>query len=294
MPEKLTTELRNPNSLDLDQKSIREILELMNREDATIPLAIREVLDKIEIVVNYVVQAFQNGGRLIYAGAGTSGRLGILDASECPPTFGVDKNLVQGIIAGGLKAVTDAIEGAEDNEQAGGEDLKKVSLTNKDVVIGIAASGRTPYVIGALKYAKETGAKTASISNNANSKIGEIADVAIEVVTGPEIITGSTRLKAGTAQKLVLNMISTTSMIKIGKVYENLMVDVQPTNKKLIERSKKIIMEATGVDYGTAETYFEKANHQVKVAIVMILLNCSYDEAKQKLEGAQGFIRNTI
>lgn len=240
MLEKLTTELRNPNSLDLDQKSIREILELMNREDATIPLAIREVLDKIEIVVNYVVQAFQNGGRLIYAGAGTSGRLGILDASECPPTFGVDKNLVQGIIAGGLKAVTDAIEGAEDNEQAGGEDLKKVSLTNKDVVIGIAASGRTPYVIGALKYAKEIGAKTASISNNANSKIGEIADVAIEVVTGPEIITGSTRLKAGTAQKLVLNMISTTSMIKIGKVYENLMVDVQPTNKKLIERSKKL------------------------------------------------------
>lgn len=294
MLEKLTTELRNPNSLDLDQKSIREILELMNREDATISLAIREVLDKIEIVVNYVVQAFQNGGRLIYVGAGTSGRLGILDASECPPTFGVDKNLVQGIIAGGLKAVTDAVEGAEDNEHAGGEDLKRISLTNKDVVIGIAASGRTPYVIGALKYAKEIGAKTASISNNANSKIGEIADVAMEVVTGPEIITGSTRLKAGTAQKLVLNMISTTSMIKIGKVYENLMVDVQPTNEKLIERSKKIIMEATGVDYGTAEAYFEKANHQVKAAIVMILLNCSYDDAKLKLENAQGFIRNTI
>lgn len=293
MLEKLTTEQRNPNTMDLDQKTIRQILEVMNREDATIPLAIREEFSSIESAVKIVVEAFQNNGRLIYIGAGTSGRLGILDASECPPTFGVDKTLVQGVIAGGLKAITDAVEGAEDNEFAGGEDLKKISLTDKDVVIGIAASGRTPYVIGALKYAKAIGAKTVSISNNKNSKIGEIANVVIEVVTGPEVITGSTRLKAGTAQKLVLNMITTASMIKIGKVYGNLMVDVQPTNKKLIERSKRIIMEATGVDYQTASDYLEKAKFKVKAAIVMILLNCSLEEAIQKLENAHGFIRKT-
>lgn len=292
MREPLTTEQRNPNSMDLDQKSVREILELLNQEDATVPLAIRDEFDQIESVINLVINSFKNGGRLIYVGAGTSGRLGILDASECPPTFGVDKSFVQGIIAGGSEAMTNAIEGAEDNELAGGDDLKKVGITNKDVVIGIAASGRTPYVIGALKYAKEIGAKTASISNNKNSKIGAIADVTIEVVTGPEVLTGSTRLKAGTAQKLVLNMITTTSMIHIGKVYQNLMVDVQPTNDKLVERAKRIIMEATDVNYDVAENYFERAHRQVKVAIVMILLNCSYEEAIKNLEESQGFIKN--
>lgn len=292
MLDPLTTEQRNPNSMNLDQKSVREILELLNKEDVTVPLAVRDEFDRIESAINLVVHSFKNGGRLVYVGAGTSGRLGILDASECPPTFGVDKSLVQGIIAGGREAITNAIEGAEDNERAGGDDLKTIGITNKDVVIGIAASGRTPYVIGALKYAKEIGAKTASISNNKNSKIGAITDVAIEVVTGPEVLTGSTRLKAGTAQKLVLNMITTTSMIRIGKVYQNLMVDVQPTNEKLIDRAKKIIMEATGVNYDVAERYFERAQRNVKIAIVMILLNCSYEEAIKNLEEAQGFIKN--
>src|SRR5690606_27848936 len=217
----------------------------------------------------------------------------ILDASECPPTFGVEPTLVQGLIAGGEKAILKAIEGAEGDEESGQLDLKAISINEKDVVVGIAASGRTPYVIGALKYANEVGATTASISNNKHSVIGKIAQIAIAVETGPEVLTGSTRLKAGTAQKLVLNMISTASMIGIGKVYENLMVDVQPTNKKLVERSKRIIMEATGVDYESAQSYFEAAHQQVKPAIVMILLNCSYEEALARLEESKGFIRNT-
>src|SRR5690606_31867203 len=194
MLEKLTTELRNPNSMDLDKRSVKEILMLMNDEDSKVPLAIKEEIDKIENVVNYTIQAFRSGGRLIYVGAGTSGRLGVLDASECPPTFGVSSNLVRGIIAGGEKAITNAIEGAEDKEELGSGDLKAISLTEKDVVVGIAASGRTPYVIGALNYAKQIGAVTASVSNNKDSVIGKIADVSIEVVTGPEIVTGSTRL----------------------------------------------------------------------------------------------------
>lgn len=293
MLEKLTTELRNPKSMELDNKSIKEVLLLMNEEDATVPLAVKKEIDNIESVIKEVVKAFKNGGRLIYVGAGTSGRLGILDASECPPTFGVEPTLVQGLIAGGEKAILKAIEGAEDDEESGQLDLKAISINEKDVVVGIAASGRTPYVIGALKYANEVGATTASISNNKHSVIGKIAQIAIEVETGPEVLTGSTRLKAGTAQKLVLNMISTASMIGIGKVYENLMVDVQPTNKKLVERSKRIIMEATGVDYDTAQTYFLRANQEVKPAIVMILLNCSYEEALDKLEKSNGFIRNT-
>ncbi|WP_085991622.1 N-acetylmuramic acid 6-phosphate etherase [Oceanobacillus senegalensis] len=293
MLNKLTTERRNPKSMQIDTKSINEILQMMNQEDEEIPSAIAKEIPQIETAVNFVIQSFNQGGRLIYLGAGTSGRLGVLDASECPPTFGVSKDMVQGLIAGGMKAVTDAIEGAEDNETLGGDDLKNLSLTAKDTVIGIAASGRTPYVIGGLTYANQIGASTASISNNKNSKIGEIANVAIEVVTGPEIITGSTRLKAGTAQKLVLNMITTTAMIGIGKVYQNLMVDLKPTNKKLIERSKRIIMEATNADYDTAANYLEKSGHNVKAAIVMILLNCSLEQAIEKLKDANGFIRQS-
>lgn len=258
MLNKLTTELRNPHSIDIDIKPIREILEIMNQEDSKVPTAIAKEIPQIERAVNFAIESFKQGGRLIYIGAGTSGRLGILDASECPPTFGVSHDLVQGLIAGGSKAITEAIEGAEDNNTLGGDDLKAISLTEKDTVIGIAASGRTPYVIGGLQYANEIGAKTVSISNNKDSEIGKIANVKIEVVTGPEIITGSTRLKAGTSQKLVLNMITTTAMIGIGKVYQNLMVDVQPTNKKLIERSKHIIMEATNADYVTAADYLKK------------------------------------
>ncbi|WP_145523361.1 N-acetylmuramic acid 6-phosphate etherase [Virgibacillus sp. SK37] len=293
MLNKLTTELRNPHSIDIDIKPIREILEIMNQEDSKVPTAIAKEIPQIERAVNFVIESFTQGGRLIYIGAGTSGRLGILDASECPPTFGVSHDLVQGLIAGGSKAITEAIEGAEDNNTLGGDDLKAISLTEKDTVIGIAASGRTPYVIGGLQYANEIGAKTVSISNNKDSEIGKIANVKIEVVTGPEIITGSTRLKAGTSQKLVLNMITTAAMIGIGKVYQNLMVDVQPTNKKLIERSKHIIMEATNADYETAADYLKKANYNVKAAIVMILLNCTFDQAVKKLEESKGFIRNT-
>jgi len=293
MLNKLTTELRNPHSIDIDIKPIREILEIMNQEDSKVPTAIAKEIPQIERAVNFAIESFKQGGRLIYIGAGTSGRLGILDASECPPTFGVSHDLVQGLIAGGSKAITEAIEGAEDNNTLGGDDLKAISLTEKDTVIGIAASGRTPYVIGGLQYANEIGAKTVSISNNKDSEIGKIANVKIEVVTGPEIITGSTRLKAGTSQKLVLNMITTAAMIGIGKVYQNLMVDVQPTNKKLIERSKHIIMEATNADYETAADYLKKANYNVKAAIVMILLNCTFDQAVKKLEESKGFIRNT-
>lgn len=291
MLEKLATESRNPNTMNIDLMSIREILEVMNNEDQTVPLAVRNEIDHIEKAVKFAIASFENGGRLIYVGAGTSGRLGILDASECPPTFGVDPGMVIGIIAGGEKAFTKAVEGAEDDECAGKDDLKQINLSDKDTVIGIAASGRTPYVIGALNYAREIGAKTVSISNNKNSLIGKIADVAIEVETGPEVITGSTRLKAGTAQKLVLNMISTASMIRIGKVYENLMVDVQPSNKKLVDRSHRIIMEATGVDFATASKYFSLANGNVKAAIIMIFLNCSYSEAITKLKEANGFVR---
>ncbi|KYD22113.1 MAG: N-acetylmuramic acid 6-phosphate etherase [Caldibacillus debilis] len=294
MLEQLTTEKRNPNTMDIDQMSIKEILQIMNKEDQSVPIAISKEIDKIESAIQMVIDSFRRGGRLIYIGAGTSGRLGVLDAAECPPTFGTDPAMVQGIIAGGKEAFTRAVEGAEDNEQMGGDDLKAIRLTNLDTVVGIAASGRTPYVIGALKYAKSIGAKTVSISNNKNSIIGTLADVAIEVETGPEVLTGSTRLKAGTAQKLILNMISTVSMIGIGKVYKNLMVDVRPTNHKLIERSKRIIMEATGVDYETAEKFFEEAKRNVKAAITMILLNCSYDEAVEKLKKAKGFIRKTL
>ncbi|WP_424237791.1 N-acetylmuramic acid 6-phosphate etherase [Bhargavaea ginsengi] len=293
MLEKLMTEKRNPKSMNIDTLPIRERLLLMVEEDAGIPEAIRKQIDPIENAVSLVIQAFQKGGRLIYAGAGTSGRLGILDASECPPTFGVDPGMVRGMIAGGEQAITNAIEGAEDDADQGAKDIADLSAGPDDVVVGIAASGRTPYVIGVLNRAKEMGAKTVSLSNNEDSEIGRVADVAIEVVTGPEVITGSTRLKAGTAQKLVLNMISTIAMTGIGKVYGNLMVDVQPTNEKLVKRAKHIIMEAAGVDFETAEDAYEKAGEQVKPAIVMLLLGCSIEEAKAHLKEAKGFIRET-
>lgn len=294
MLENLTTEKRNHSTMHLDEMSIMEILEVMNEEDHTVPRAVKQELYHIEKAVQYAVAAFKQEGRLIYLGAGTSGRLGILDAAECVPTFGSSSDMVQGFIAGGVKALTEAVEGAEDDENLGEEDLKKVSLTAKDVVVGMAASGRTPYVIGALKYAQKIGAKTVSVACNKQAPMSQHADAAIEVATGPEVLTGSTRLKAGTAQKLVLNMISTASMIGIGKAYENLMVDVKPTNKKLMERSKRMIMEATDVDYETAESYFEQANHHVKTAIVMILLQCSYETAKEKLQASKGFVRKAI
>jgi N-acetylmuramic acid 6-phosphate etherase len=294
MLEKLATETRNPNTMQLDEMSPKEILIAMNQEDKTVPETVENEIDSIEKVVKAVIHSFKNNGRLIYVGAGTSGRLGILDAVECVPTFGVSPNQVQGLIAGGMKAFTVAVEGAEDSAPLGEEDMKSINLTENDTVIGIAASGRTPYVIGALNYAKELNATTAAISCNKNAEMSKHADIAIEIETGPEVLTGSTRLKAGTAQKLVLNMISTASMIGIGKAYENLMVDVQATNEKLIERSKRIIMEATQVDYETAASYYEQAQHHVKTAIVMILLKCSYNEAVEKLTESNGFVRQSI
>lgn len=294
MLENLSTEHRNEKTTNLDEMSIKEVLQSMNEEDRTVALAVEKEIEQIEKVVQTVIKSFEAEGRLIYIGAGTSGRLGILDAVECPPTFGTDDKMVQGFIAGGLKAFTKAVEGAEDREELAEEDLKSIGLNEKDTVIGIAASGRTPYVIGGLKYAHSVGASTASISCNKNAEISKYVKLNVEVETGAEILTGSTRLKAGTAQKLVLNMISTASMIGVGKVYKNLMVDVQSTNEKLVERSKRIIVEATGVSYEVAADYYEKANRNVKVAIVMALLQCEYGEAKEKLKEAKGFVKKAL
>ncbi|MGX7245214.1 N-acetylmuramic acid 6-phosphate etherase [Enterococcus quebecensis] len=292
--EKLTTERRNQETMNLDELTIKEALEKMNREDQKVALAVREALPQIEPVVKSIIDSFNNGGRLIYMGAGTSGRLGVLDAAECVPTFGVSPEMVQGLIAGGQKAMTIAVEGAEDSQELGKQDLTDLGLTSKDIVIGIAASGRTPYVIGGLIYADSVGATTASISCNKEAKISPYAQWPIEIDAGPEFLTGSTRLKSGTAQKLILNMLSTISMIGIGKVYKNLMVDVKPTNEKLVERSKRIIMEATACNYETATTYFIKADENVKLAIVMLLTNASKDEALKKLAQGNQFIKNTL
>ncbi|QIW21569.1 N-acetylmuramic acid 6-phosphate etherase [Bacillus thuringiensis] len=294
MLENLSTEHRNEKTMNLDEMSIKEVLQSMNEEDRTVALAVENEIEEIEKVVQIVIKSFEDEGRLIYIGAGTSGRLGILDAVECPPTFGTDDKMVQGFIAGGLKAFTKAVEGAEDREELAEEDLKSIGLNEKDTVIGIAASGRTPYVIGGLKYAASVGASTASISCNKNAEISKYAKLNVEVETGAEILTGSTRLKAGTAQKLVLNMISTASMIGVGKVYKNLMVDVQSTNEKLVERSKRIIVEATGASYEVAAECYEKAEHNVKAAIVMVLLQCEYGEALEKLKEAKGFVKKAL
>ncbi|MGH2067061.1 N-acetylmuramic acid 6-phosphate etherase, partial [Aerococcus sp. L_4] len=279
----LTTEKRNPNTMHLDQMSVGQVLELMNKEDQQVPEAIAEALGQIEAAVETIIQSLKAGGRLIYFGAGTSGRLGVLDAAECVPTFGVSPDLVVGLIAGGDKAMVEAVEGAEDSLTLAEEDFKKLNLNANDTVVGIAASGRTPYVIGGLQYAQSIGAKTVSIACNQQAKISRFAQIPIEVDCGPEVLTGSTRLKAGTAQKLILNMLSTVSMIGIGKVYQNLMVDVQATNEKLEERSKRIIMAATECSYEEAASYFEAANHKVKVAIVMILTNLDATEASRKI-----------
>ena len=287
------TEQRNPNSMHLDEMSVEEIAKLMNEEDWGVPEAIQRAIPEIAELIEAVIRAFKNEGRLIYIGAGTSGRLGILDAVECVPTFGTSPEKVVGLIAGGEQAIKDAVEGAEDSKELAIEDLKKLRLTKNDIVVGIAASGRTPYVIGGLNYAKEIGAKTGSLSNNENTKISEIADYPIEVITGPEVLTGSTRLKAGTAQKIVLNMITTISMVKIGKAYENLMVDVLATNEKLVDRAKRIIVEATGVDYEEAEKVFDEAG-SVKLAIVMILSGASKEDSKAALEETDGFVRASI
>lgn len=291
--DKLTTETRNQQTMNLDELSTSEVVQLMNEEDKKVAYAVEKELPSISKVAEAIVESFEKGGRLIYMGAGTSGRLGVLDAAECVPTFSVAPSMVQGLIAGGMKAMTVAVEGAEDSQSLGKEDLQAIELNKNDVVVGIAASGRTPYVIGGLTYAKSVGAVTASLSCNKNAEISQYAELPIEVEVGPEILTGSTRLKSGTAQKLVLNMLSTSSMIGIGKVYQNLMVDVKPSNEKLVERSKRIIMQATDCSYEAASEAFEAADQQVKVAIVMVLTNTTRDEAQEKLVAAKGFVRKT-
>ncbi|MDE4019918.1 N-acetylmuramic acid 6-phosphate etherase [Glaesserella parasuis] len=291
----LITEQRNPNSMQIDTLSAYEIVQIINNEDKQVPLAIEKVLPQIAQAVEKIVEAFQQGGRLVYIGAGTSGRLGVLDASECPPTFGVSPEMVKGIIAGGERALRHPIEGAEDNKEAGKQDLQAVEFSPKDVLVGSAASGRTPYVLGALAYAKQLGATTVSIASNPNSAMSQIADIVIDTVVGAEVLTGSSRMKSGTAQKLVLNMLTTASMILIGKCYQNLMVDVQASNQKLVARAIRIVMQATECSREIAETTLALAENNAKLAIMMILADLDKDGAEQLLSQQQGKIsRYTI
>ena len=289
-----TTETRNPNTYNLDTMTSLEIVSVMNKEDYNVPKAIESELTQISKLVDEVVNAFENGGRLIYIGAGTSGRLGVLDASECPPTYGVDPSLVVGIIAGGDVALRNPVEGAEDNKDLAVNDLKNINLTNKDVVVGIAASGRTPYVIGGLEYANSLGCVTGSIACNKGSKIGEIAKIKIEAEVGPEVLTGSSRLKSGSAQKMILNMITTASMVRTGKAYQNLMVDVVQSNEKLKTRAENIVMDATEVTREYAREMLDKSDGNCKLAITAILTGKSILEAKELLKESNGHVRKAL
>lgn len=291
---KMTTETRNLNTMGLDRMSALEIVSAMNREDALIPLAISKVLPQIAQVVEKTKDAFLSGGRLIYTGAGTSGRLGVLDASECPPTFGVPPTMVVGLIAGGDYALRNAAEGAEDLFDAGEADLKEIGLNKNDIVIGVAASGRTPYCLGGMEYAKTLGCVTACVVCNQNSPMAQCAQYPIEIVPGPEVLTGSTRLKSGTSQKMVLNMISTGAMVLIGKSYQNLMVDMIPSNEKLVKRAVRIVCEATGVEDEAAEAAIKNGDGTVKTAIVMLLAHCDADQAKQRLDQVHGHVGKAL
>lgn len=290
----LTTEGSNLKTSRLDEMPIEDILKTMNDEDQTVALAVRKVIPQIEKTVEKVVAAFKNGGRLLYVGAGTSGRVGVMDAVECPPTFGTSHELVQAVLAGGEGAMYQAVEGAEDDESLGAKDLENLQVNGRDVVIGIAASGRTPYVKGALTYAKSCGATTVSLSNNQNSLISNYADIPIEVITGPEILTGSTRLRAATSHKMILNMISTTAMVKTGKVYQNLMVDLNASNFKLRERAKKMVCTITEMDEDKAQSVLEQTDYNVKLAIVMILAEVSKEKAQTLIEAADGFVGKAV
>jgi N-acetylmuramic acid 6-phosphate etherase len=292
--EELTTELQNEQTQHLDLLPVRDILRLMNDEDKKVAYAVEQVLDEVAEAVELIAASLQNGGRLFYFGAGTSGRLGILDASECPPTFGTDPELVQGVIAGGPSAMVQAVEGAEDLPELGRADVQTNGVRASDVVVGITASGRTPYVIGALEEARRRKAKTIALSCNKKALINQFADVAINVVVGPEVVTGSTRLKAGTATKMVLNMLTTATMIKLGKVYGNLMVNVQATNSKLKERVKRIVMEVTGASYAEAERLAQLANGDAKTAIIMKLTGLGAEESLRLLNQSGGRIREAI
>ena len=291
----LVTEQQNNNSLHIDAMETIDALKIMNEEDKKVAFAVEKNLKKIALAVDQIVDRIQKGGRLLYFGAGTSGRLGILDAAECPPTFGTDPEMVQGIMAGGdLGAFNVAREDIEDHKEEGEAEVEKRGITHLDCVVGVSASGRAPYVVGVLEAAKKQNALTISISCNEKTVLDNIADININVVVGPEVIMGSTRLKAGTAQKMVLNMISTAVMIKLGKVYKNLMVDVKPKNKKLIERAKRIIMLATGISYQEAERYFEVSNRNPKVAIIMVELGVDREQACKLLKESSGFIYKVI
>lgn len=293
----LSTEGIHPTTREIDLASSREIVEMINREDATVAAAVALELDHVAAAVDHVAAAFRRGGRLIYVGAGTSGRLGIVDASECPPTYGVSPDMVQGIIAGGPGAVFRSVEGAEDSEEEGAEALRAIDLQPSDVVCGIAASGRTPFVVGAVRAAHEAGCRTVFVSTNDRSTVGQFVpfvDVLICPHVGPEVVAGSTRMKSGTAQKMVLNMITTAAMIRIGKTYGNVMVDLQLTNRKLQERARRIVMTIAGVTYEEAESLIREADGHVKTALIMGLLHCSKDEARERLERADGFVRRSL
>lgn len=290
----LVSERRNPATMGIDLMPTVEILKTINAEDATVPGAVAKTLPDVARAVDAIVDSFGRGGRLVYVGAGTSGRLGVLDASECPPTFSVPPGMVIGLIAGGPDALTNAVEGMEDRPEAGVEALQNISLTARDVVVGIAVSGRTPFVIGALEFANHAGATTVALSCNPHSVIAGMADIAISPVVGPEVITGSTRLKSGTAQKLVLNMLTTASMIRIGKTYENLMVDLNASNEKLVARSLHIVMQATECSASDAQDALNNANNDVKLAILTLLTGQGVDEARDQLNAAGGFLRRAL
>ncbi|MCA0935441.1 N-acetylmuramic acid 6-phosphate etherase [Vibrio alginolyticus] len=290
----LVSEGRNPETMDIDLLPSLDIVQRINQQDKLVPLAVEKVLPEIAQAVDKITAAFKTGGRLVYMGAGTSGRLGVLDASECPPTFGVSDKMVIGLIAGGPAAILKAKEGAEDSPLLGEQDLKSIDFSSNDVVVGIAASGRTPYVIGGLEYANEIGATTVALSCNPDSPIAEIAEIAISPVVGPEALTGSTRLKSGTAQKLVLNMLTTASMIRIGKSYQNLMVDVKATNEKLVARAARIVMQATDCSKEQATQVLKQTGYEVKLAILMILTDLDIDTARQQLVLQDGFLRKAV
>ena len=290
----LMTEGRNNASENIDQLSTAEMLKVINEEDKKVALAVEAILPEITQAVEAITAAFAQGGRLIYSGAGTSGRLGILDASECPPTFGTSPGQVVGLIAGGHKAILQAVENAEDNAEQGAKDLQAISFSSQDILVGIAASGRTPYVLGALSWAKQCGAVTIAISCNAQSPMAEYADIALSAIVGPEVVTGSSRLKAGSAQKMILNMLTTGAMIRSGKVFGNLMVDVEATNQKLIERQRNIVIDATGCLAEEAEAALEACNRHCKTAILMILAELTAEQAQALLIEHKGFIRSAL
>jgi N-acetylmuramic acid 6-phosphate etherase len=290
----LTTEASNPQTEQLDAMSVEDLLTVMNAEDRRVPEVVASQIPQIARAVELAVAALRSGGRLVYLGAGTSGRLGVLDAAECPPTFGTDPSAVVGLLAGGEAAMFRAVEGAEDDAALGAGDLAAIGLTDRDVVVGLAASGRTPYVIGGLDHATEVGARTVAVACNPGSEVTRHAQVAIELDNGPEVLTGSTRLKAGTSQKLVLNMISTATMVGLGKVYRNLMVDVRPTNEKLLARAVRIVRDATGCDEPTARAALAAADQHAKTAIVAILCGLDADQARERLVAADGFVRTAV